>query len=234
MPLYELFCGFTSSLIVSPIMTIIDSAIIRSQINKLDFKKSLLETNNDYLNKKISFKRPFNVMLLVYSSTYSTANLVELYCKKNNIDYKIPTLLSTSFVNILTIAYKDREYTKIFNSKKNVFPRISYGLFAIRDMITISSSFIFKNDFKEFLHNYIPNNTSDLIASLTLPIMVQTISTPIHILAIDIYQRPDIKIIDRIKKIKTSYSSICYGRIIRVIPAFCIGGFINDMLRNRL
>ena len=118
-----------------------------------------------------------------------------------------------------------------------VFPKISYGLFAVRDVMTISSSFIFKKDFTIFLHNYMPNNTADFFASLTLPIVVcsQTISTPIPIFAIDIYQRPLVNFTDRLKKKKkVMYSSVCTGRVIRVIPAFCIGGFINDMLRNRL
>lgn len=234
MPFNEIFSAITSSLIISPIMTIIDTSIIKSQINKLDFKKSLLENVNSYLNRQINFTKPFNIMLFVYTSTYSTANLVELYCKKNDVDYKIPTLLTTTIVNIITIGYKDKEYSKIFNSKKSLFPKTSYGLFAIRDILTISSSFVFKNDVKEYLHNYMPNNAADLIASMTLPIMAQTISTPLHILAIDIYQRPNINLGDRIKNIKSSYLSVCSGRVIRVIPAFCIGGFINDMLRNKL
>jgi hypothetical protein len=233
MPLYEIFCGVTSGFIVSPVMTIIDSSIIRSQLTNQSFKKSLLETSNDYLNKRINFARPCNIMLLVYSSTYTTANLTETCCKTHNIDYKIPTLFTTSFVNIVTIAYKDKEYSKIFNSKNHIFPKCSYILFAIRDMITISSNFIFKNDCKNFLYNYMPNNTADFIASLTLPIVAQTISTPLHILAIDIYQKPNIHFIDRIKNIKNPYKSVCLGRILRVIPAFCIGGFLNDMLRNR-
>lgn len=233
MPLYELFCGITSSLIVSPIMTIIDTSVIKSQLNKMNFKTALLETTNDYSNKKIKFQRPFGIMSLVYSSTYSTANLTESYCKKKDIDYKIPTLVATSFVNITTIAYKDKEYSKIFNSKFNKFPKISYGLFAIRDMLTISSSFIFKKDMIDILHKYMPLNTADFFASLTLPILAQTISTPIHILAIDIYQRPEVNFKNRIDNIKNMYKTICFGRVIRVIPAFCMGGFINDMLRNR-
>ena len=234
MPFYEVFCGITSALIVSPIMTIIDSAIIKSQLNKINLKQSLLETSNDYLNKKIGIRKPLNIMLFVYSSTYSTANLTELYCKNNNIDYKMPTLLTTSIVNIAAIAYKDKEYSNIFNVNKSRFPYKSYGLFAIRDMLTISSSFIYKKDAINFLNNYVPMNAADFIASLSLPILVQTISTPIHILAIDFYQSPYMKFNERIKNILVMYNSVCYGRIVRVIPAFCIGGFINDMLRNRL
>lgn len=214
-------------------MTLIDISIIKSQLNKINFKQSLIETTNDYSNKKIKFHRPFGIMLFVYSSTYSTANIVELYCKNNQIDYKIPTLICTSIVNISAIGYKDKEYSKIFNNKYNVFPKKSFGLFAIRDMLTISSSFIYKKDLIHILDKYMPHNSADFFASLTLPIFAQIISTPIHILAIDLYQRPNVQINERLVNIKNNYSNVCAGRVIRVIPAFCLGGFINDMLRSR-
>jgi len=233
MPSYELFCGVTSALVVSPIMTLIDTSIIKSQLNKINFKNSFIQTSNDYLNKKINYKRPFGIMFSVYASTYSTANLVEFYCKKNNVDYKFPTLISTSIINILTISYKDKEFSKLFNNKLNSFPKISYGLFGIRDMMTIYSCFIYKRDFMNYLSNYMPKNTADFLSSIIIPITAQTLSTPFHIVAIDLYQNPNLKLIDRIKNIKNLYISVCIGRIIRVIPAFCIGGFINDMLRNR-
>lgn len=236
MPLYELFCGLSTSLIISPIMTLIDTSIIRTQIKNLKFRDSLIETSKDYLNRKICFRRPFNIMFLVYSSTYSTANFVEFFCKKNNIDYQFPVLFSTSIVNIFTIIYKDKEYTKIFHNKYNIFSKSSYGLFAIRDMLTILFTFTFKKNLITYLHdkNNIPYNTSDLMSSISLPIMAQTLSTPIHILAIDLHQRPKENIYNRFKNIKNLYIDVCIGRILRVIPAFCIGGFINDMLRNRL
>jgi len=123
---------------------IIDTSIIRTQIKNINFKQSFTETTNDYLNKKIKFGKPFSIMIFVYSSTYSTANLTEFYCKIYNIDYKVPTLILTSIVNIFTIAYKDKEYSKIFNNKYHIFPRNSFCIFAIRYMFTISSSFIFR------------------------------------------------------------------------------------------
>jgi hypothetical protein len=234
MPFFEIFCGFTSSLFIFPIMTLVDTSIIRSQINKTDFKKSISETTHDYCSRKIPFTPPACIMFSVYFSTYTTANITELYCKKHNIDYKIPTLITTSAVNITTIAYKDKMYSKMFSQIPHFFPKKSLALFAIRDMLTISSSFIYKKDAIEWLETYIPHNVADFIASMVVPITAQTISTPLHILAIDMYQNPTHSLQMRYKYIKETYKSVCQGRIMRVVPAFCIGGFINDMLRNRL
>jgi hypothetical protein len=234
MPIYELSSALISSAIVSPIMTILDTSIIRSQMTKHGFIRSYSNTIRDYAKGVISFRRPFFVMNGVYGSTYATANLTELFCKKNGMDHKIPTFALTSIVNILTIAYKDKEYSKIFDQKKNIFPKISYGLFALRDSMTIGSCFIIKQDVVSYLqHSWkIPHNTADLFASLFVPMTAQIFSTPIHIYSLDIYQRPNATFKERIENIMKMYHSVCFGRIIRIIPAFCIGGFINDMIRN--
>lgn len=233
MPIYEIFCGLTSSLIVAPIMTIIDTAVIKTQINKLSLKEALSETVSDYSSKKIKFAKPFSIMLLVYSSTYSTANLTTLFCKTNNLDYKLPTLIATSLVNVASISYKDKEYTKLFALKKQNFQKSSYTLFAIRDMLTIASSFTYKDNCIQLFNKFMPHNTADFFASLLLPMGIQILSTPLHILAIDLYQHPHSTKKERLENIQRMYKSVCGGRILRVIPAFCIGGFINDMLRDR-
>jgi hypothetical protein len=232
MPFYELFCGLTTSLVVSPIMTFIDTSIIKSQLKNQPFSTTFNEIIRDYANKKLNLQKPFLTMYFVYGATYSTANISDYYCEKHEFNKNI-SLLATSIVNISSIIYKDKEYTKIFNTEHKVFPKISYALFAFRDTLTIFSTFTVKKDFIHILDKYMPHNTADFIASFSLPVVCQFISTPIHILAIDIYNKPTSSITERCNTILYQYKSICLGRIIRVIPAFCIGGFVNDMLRNR-
>jgi hypothetical protein len=232
MPVYELFCGITTSLIISPVMTLIDTSIIKAQIKNQNFALTVSEIIRDYTNKTLNLRKPFKTMYFVYGATYSTANLTDLYCEKHGLSKNL-SFFMTSLVNVCSIIYKDIEYTKIFNTKKTVFPKISYGLFAIRDSLTIFSTFTLKKDLIPFLDKYMPHNTSAFIASFSLPVLFQFISTPIHILAIDVCNNPSSSIHERIKNIRYQYTSICLGRVIRVVPAFCIGGFINDMLRNR-
>jgi hypothetical protein len=231
MPLHEIFAGVTTSFIISPLMTIIDISIIKSQLHKEKIGKSITENITFYSNNKTKFIRPVSVMNFVYSSTYCTANLTELYCKKNNIDYKIPTLIATSFINIITISYKDMVYSKLLKNKLLKFPLQSNILLATRDIMTINAAFIWKKDLINYFDKYMMHNKSEFIASIILPITIQFFSTPIHILAIDKYENPKSTIIERIKNINACYRSILFGRIIRTIPAFGIGGFINDMLR---
>ena len=231
MPLHELFAGITTSFIISPIMSIIDISIIKSQLHKENIGKSLSQNITYYSKNKYKFIRPLFVMNIVYSSTYCTANLTEHYCKKNNIDYKLPTLFLTSFVNIVSISYKDMYYSKLLNKNITKFHIGSNLLLGLRDVITINACFIWKKDLINYLDRYMMHNKSEILASFILPSSIQFISTPIHILAIDINENPKSNIIDRVKNIKYCYKSVLFGRIFRAIPAFCIGSFINDMLR---
>lgn len=233
MPIYEVFCGMTTAMIVAPIMTIIDTSIIRSQLQSTPLKTALSNTVVDYANKT-PFAKPLAIMAGVYASTYTMANLCDYSHKKCGHPDKTSSVLATSVVNVCAISYKDREYAKLFvGGKYAAFPKKCYVLFAMRDMATIYFSFFLKKDAVLLGEKYLPHNSADFVSSLILPISAQIVSTPIHILAIDLYQRPNIAIYERWNHITTNYKSICLGRMMRVIPAFCIGGFVNDMLRER-
>lgn len=231
MPLHEIFAATASSFIISPIMTIIDISIIKSQLQKEKISKSMIDNITFYSNNKKKFVFPLSVMNIVYCSTYCSANLTELWCRKNDIDYKIPTLMATSLINIISISYKDIIYSKLLKNKLVKFPIQSNLLLATRDMMTINAAFIWKKDLINYFDKYMMHNKSEFIVSIFLPISIQFVSTPIHILAIDIYENPNSTIRERYKNIKFCYKSILLGRILRTIPAFGVGGFINDMLK---
>ena len=58
----------------------------------------------------------------------------------------------TSIVNCAAIAWKDKEYAKFYQTKSTAnFPKISYGLFALRDGLTIVSSFNLKHKARHVL-----------------------------------------------------------------------------------
>ncbi len=232
MVIHELFAGVTSSLIISPIMTLIDISIIKSQLHKQTLSKSITENITFYSANKRSFLKPLLTMNTVYISTYCTANLTELFCKKQGIDYKLPTLLATSAVNIFTIMFKDSTYSKLIKKQQATkFPLKSNMLFAVRDMSTIMTCFIWKKDVVHYMDKYMDHNKSEVLASIFMPSLIQVFSTPLHILAIDIYEHPEHRLKERLKRIPSIYRSVLLGRVIRAVPAFGVGGFINDMLR---
>jgi hypothetical protein len=222
-----LFSAAVSSLIISPFVSIIDLSIIRSQMLSEDFKTSIQNNILNYTKNSKSFIKPNLAMFGIYFSTYGTANLCEKY-----IDNNLSILLSTSIVNLIGINLKDTYYSKLYNKNKIYYPLLSKSLFCIRDSITILANFVVKKDIVKKLEKSMNHNKAEIIASFLVPSAAQIVSTPIHIYAIDKFMRKEISIQDRIKNIRINYKDVLYGRILRTIPAFCIGGFINDMLKE--
>ena len=201
MPWYELGTAFFCSSLISPVMMVMDTAIIKSQFEKIPIRKSYHQTFYGYWNKTIRWQRPFMIMNSVYFSTYATANLTELYCSKHHdADNRWLTFFLTSIVNILGITYKDRSYIRMFEHKVLNIPCRSYLLFGLRDSLTIGSTFVVKKDLVQYLHHdhHISYPVADFVSSFSLPIVAQLFSSPIHILSMDYYQRPEDSTMDRV------------------------------------
>jgi hypothetical protein len=181
-----------------------------------------------------------------------------------------------------------------------VFPLSCYGLFALRDGLTVTSSFVLKvswkkrgerwredrippslvrsmqrdgclpasstffpalscprplpalfpcsprtiaillcppsaqNTIKERLEaeHGLSHNNADLAASFAVPMIAQLASTPLHILSLDIYSHPESPFRMRMKEIAKGYMSVCSGRVLRIIPAFGVGGYLNDQVKE--
>jgi hypothetical protein len=232
---YDIAAGLVSSVVVSPFMTVIDSAIIKSQFDKTSLFRALNDTVRGYFKGTLPWKTPLRIMTGVYASTYITANTIEGICKANDVAHSIPTTLGTSFVNMVAIAYKDRVYANLYGTPSTTFPRASYALFAMRDCLTITSSFVLKHDFKTYLQEQcgLSRTSADAAASFMVPMAAQLVSSPLHVVALDLYQRPSVEAGARWDIVKKQFVSTCTGRVLRVIPAFGIGGFVNDMLKER-
>lgn len=235
MPVYELGAAFVCSSLISPIMVVLDTSIIRSQFEKINLKRSCTETIRGYRNGSVPFLRPLTIMNGVYFSTYASANLTELYCKEKGVDSRLPTLGTTSLVNIVGITLKDRAFIQMFEKQTFHFPWRSYALFGLRDSLTIASTFVVKKDLVHLLHHDygVGYTTADFVSSFTIPVLAQLVSTPIHILSLDYYQRPNVSARDRMRHIAHLYTAVCSGRMLRIVPAFCLGSFLNDVLRSR-
>jgi hypothetical protein len=222
-----IFSAAISSLIVSPFVTVIDLSIIKSQIHGEKFNISLTNHILNFSKNPNTFIKANLAMFGVYFSTYATANITEKYLQND-----LSTLFCTSIVNISMINMKDAYYSRIYNKSIINYPVMCRTLFYLRDIITISSNFIFKKDFVKRLENYTTHNKAELLASFIVPSLAQVVSTPIHIYAVDKFINRECSIERRLKNIKLNYKDVLYGRILRTIPAFCIGGFINDILKE--
>ncbi|KAG0747239.1 hypothetical protein G6F57_003639 [Rhizopus arrhizus] len=222
----DLFAAASSSAMVAPFIAIVDRSIIENLNGKRPLKEGLRYGIKSFISQPLNFvtSAQFRLVLGLYFSTYTTANIIDTTCEQYSVDpsqsamYKF---MSTSAVNMLLCIYKDRVFAKMFGvaSTNKALPKLSYFLFAARDALTIAASFNAPSYIAERLQNnsIISNpKTASVVSQLACPAAVQFISTPVHLYALDIYNRP----------LATT------TRIGRIGPAFGIGGVGNSFVRN--
>jgi hypothetical protein len=192
--------------------------------------------------------KPFALICMLYGGTYFTANSVDtLSATVKNLPASSVTSGTTKFAasstaNVGLCLIKDQAFVRMFGSggPPRPVPLPSYALFTIRDCLTIFASFnvppllgpvISKSMGKE-LEKSLNGQT---IAQFLAPASIQLISTPLHLLGLDLYNRGDkLGFADRWQMIRKNWAISSVARICRIVPAFGIGGVVNQNLRKRM
>ncbi|KAK7900560.1 hypothetical protein LTR67_002842 [Exophiala xenobiotica] len=201
--------------------------------------------------------RPFLLIFGLYFSTYITANTVDtltstLICKPaSSVSSGPAKFVAISSVNMSLCVYKDSCFARMFGAPSKspaaVVPKLSYALFAIRDSMTIFASFnlppiiapqlaglpsAIKSRFSRILSTESGRaNTAQFLA----PAAIQIISTPIHLLGLDLYNRQGrLGFVERYPRILRDWGVSALARMGRIIPAFGVGGVVNANMRKNL
>lgn len=125
---------------------------------------------------------------------------------------------------------------------QRIIPLASYALFAMRDSLTVFASF----NVPSRLAPLIPLSAEvekkicsrATVAQLLAPAAAQIFSTPLHLLGLDLYNRPGAKAreagLSRWRKVARDWGGSCLARMARVVPAFGVGGVVNSAVRRNL
>ena len=164
----------------------------------------------------------------VYVPTYITKNLVEASCDYQRVDpfwyvFFIATTLNTS-IGIM----KDRYLAQMFGSGIPNFPKMSYGLFALRDTVIVGSSFQLPIVFSPILQKRSgwSKEICDNVTQLACPGLAQFVGTPIHLIGLDLYNRPEVSTAGRFKGLFQRTMAPLGVRIIRQVYVFGVGGIL--------
>ncbi|KEF62106.1 uncharacterized protein A1O9_00078, partial [Exophiala aquamarina CBS 119918] len=258
----HLFCDVvaaaSASLAVSPLVAVVDSSIIqvasssrRRRILPLLWKscKPLLLSPHRYIVSRAS-----RLLFMVYSGTYTTANSIDSlqHCFKGRLSSPVsPTavkLIGVSTVSTSLTVYKDSCLTQMFGAaaKPKPVPPISYILFILRDVLTIYGCFVCPPILAARLESLPASFKHQLLLStpearlrvsqFMLPVMIQVVSTPIHLSALDLYNRPHrgLSASDRLARVARDLSAAIPTRMLRILPAFGVGGVLNTEIREAM
>ncbi|KAI8373707.1 hypothetical protein BD560DRAFT_446225 [Blakeslea trispora] len=237
----DFMSAFASAAMVAPFIAIVDRSIIENLNGKRKLMDGLKYGLRTFVSQPMQFtlSPQFRIVLGLYFSTYTTANLVETTCEQYSIDPTRTSLykfITTSVTNIGLCVYKDKVFARMFGvAASRALPKLSYFLFAARDSLTIAASFTAPVHIAHLLQqtSFQPSSKSaNTIAQLSCPAIVQIVSTPVHLLGLDLYNRPGVSMASRNQLIRKEYFKSTLARVGRIGPAFGIGGVGNTYFRS--
>jgi hypothetical protein len=109
--------------------------------------------------------------------------------------------------------------------------------FAVRDATTMAATFYAAPLFGKWMldRGHVETTfNAEVIASLSVPVVANVCSAPLHILALDQYNRPSAESRSRWEHMRRELRGVTFARCLRVVPAFGLGSFSNTQLRRYL
>lgn len=176
-------------------------------------------------------------MYFVYGMTYISNNISDQHQWTSSISLPVQNLLFTFTFNTICGISKDKAYAQHFGTTApRPFPMISLSMFFLRDIITVASAFTFPPILAKKIEETwgYSEHTSRVIGQLLCPFLVQLVVSPLHLMGLDIYNREGEHLRSRIQKIWTQYPTTAAMRMIRFLPAYGIGGVVNNELRKAI
>jgi hypothetical protein len=201
------------------------------------------------------FSRPVALIFMLYGGTYLTANTLDTASSTvgrgksaTYVSSGTDKFAASSAANIGLCIYKDQVYVKMFGpgGPPRPVPLPSYALFTLRDCLTIFASFnvppLLGPVVSERLSAEMRRRVSgETVAQFAAPAFVQLFSTPVHLLGLDMYNRPagingtgGVSWADRWALVRKNWLLSSAARICRIVPAFGVGGTVNMKVRRNL
>ncbi|RDA94772.1 hypothetical protein CP533_6747 [Ophiocordyceps camponoti-saundersi (nom. inval.)] len=241
---------------VAPLIAIIDRSIMEKASGRRPSLWSSVRASLSSIARRphtLLFSKPSALIFLVYGGTYLTANAVDTV-NSAFVEPRLPPesvssgpakFFASSAANVGLCLVKDRAFVRLFASSTKAavpapVPLPCYALFTLRDCITIFASFNLPPRLAPYLDARMPPALADFFsgrsaAQFLAPAAVQLLSTPLHLLGLDLYARPAPTPPSlRWRAVCQNWLSSAAARICRIVPAFGLGGVINLKLRRHL
>nr|POE87873.1 putative membrane protein [Quercus suber] len=236
----------TAGGLVAPVIAVIDKAIIENASGRQPMMASIRGSLQTLLFSPHRFiaSKPFALIFTLYTGTYLTANALDTFksvtCNRSasSTTSGPAKFIATSSTNLSLCLYKDSQFTRMFGTvSARPVPGPSYALFAARDCMTVFASFNLPAIIAPSLpmtneaERYISRISA---AQFLAPAAVQLISTPLHLLGLDLYNRNGgTPFSDRLRKVRTDWLPSSLARMGRIVPAFGVGGVVNTGMRKK-
>lgn len=237
----EIGCALAASLLVSPMVSVIDKCIVQDIAGIMPLMKIIGKESLEAFKKPRQFAGTlsFRLTVIVYFGTYAVANLSELVLDEYRVakedKRKTFKVSCAATANIALLAWRDAIFAREFSSgppKKT--PATTIGMFALRDFGTMWATFYAAPETASYLvrEHELNKEVAEISMALVIPVIMQYLTAPFHIYAMDVYNRPVAGMQERTAKIVEDFNSVSFFRAFRILPAFGIGSYSNNKFRE--
>ncbi|KAF9890618.1 hypothetical protein FE257_005749 [Aspergillus nanangensis] len=248
----DLAAAAVSATLVSPSVTIIDRALVE----KASYNRPLLQSLRSQAlaalrqPRRFIFSQPYGCNWALYAATYSVANGSETVGREiSPASVDAVTFLLTLVVNVPLGVWKDIRFAQLFGQNPGVVALAkrplpvpnrasSVGAMAtllLRDGVTIFGCFTLASHSTSAVPDSLASHpqTKAIITQMVVPILSQVVATPLHLLGLDLYNRPHAASWrDRLATVWRHLPAATLIRGVRIIPAFGFGCLANTGLRS--
>lgn len=236
----DFVAGSAAGATVAPVISAVDRALAENASGRAKLWPSFFGSLREYGSNPIQYLRgpQFAYIFLIYGGTYVVANVVETVCSVRKLDPALPKWAATSATNTGTCIIKDRAFAQMFGTAvpTNV-PAGAYAAWLSRDFLSMGVFFTLPPIVGAKLSKHVGGEENGYrIAQITLPLVLQTITTPLHLLGYEIYNNPKPVggLADRITFLKKDYWKNVSIRMLRMAPPWSFGTIGNREVRARI
>jgi hypothetical protein len=202
----DVIAATSTSVVISPVVAMFDRAITENASGRAKLLPSLVNSFKGFAMAPGAFLRSptFSLLWLVYAATYSAANVTDTACRAAGVSSALPKVATTTLANTGTGVLKDRAFARMFGqSAPKTLPAACYGFWLSRDALAMGFIFtmppIVTSTLRAALASGPPPSDPDeraaddekwrTRAQLACPIASQFLTTPLHLLGFDVYNR---------------------------------------------
>ncbi len=232
----------------APVVTLVDQAVTRAAAGTTTLGSSLLA------GVKTLFTRPhhaigqpaFWLVFGVYGSTYAAANLIDTICERKLdresehtlVVHGAAKLVGTTAVNMGTSIAKDAWFARMFGavaSNPRAVPLSTIGCFVGRDTLTIGAAFTVPQMVAQALvtSGAMGEQRAAEAAQIIAPISMQLICSPLHLLALNLYNVPTATVAERASMVGKVLPQTTVTRMGRFMFAYGVSGILNTVLIHK-
>ena len=256
--------GAVAAAAVAPFLTSVDRAVVSAAAGRApggSLFRALAANAAEFVTRPAAAFGSRAVWLVagVYAATYAAANLSDVAAERSaraTASQKAAgKFVATTGANMAGSVLKDAAFARMYGavataaaaaassssaSPAVAVPAASYALFAARDCLTVGGAFFVPAALRDALVNarvFEPSDASSAaaVAQLVSPPLMQVLCTPMHLLALDLVNRPDatMSLAARLASLGNAMPSALLARSLRMLPAYGVGGLLNAALCAR-